>query len=299
MLRLRWLELGVVVLAALLAWVFHLTLPLRLPSEEDHRAAGAWLSGSAAEGDVVLLHPWWTERARLFAPSRVPVVGFVGSDSADLREHRRIWVLSQSRLPWTDDSAFEEAFLPGRTPLGPAQSFGPLRLQLYENGRYRPALWKATESLAGAQVYIEEPNGTRRPCRGNGQRFQCPGGGHLYVATEWHEVLYEPRRCLNLHAPGGEGRMVVEFAASPTARYELSAGIVWEHAWRHEAYRTPTLVEAASGAGRLAVELPVGFEGLKRAEGELPGGAVRIAVSSRVPETRQACVELTAWEPRP
>lgn len=93
--------------------------------------------------------------------------------------------------------------------------------------------------------------------------------------------------------------MVVEFAASPTARYELSAGIVWEHAWRHEAYRTPTLVEAASGAGRLAVELPVGFEGLKRAEGELPGGAVRIAVSSRVPETRQACVELTAWEPRP
>lgn len=297
--RLRWLELGVLLMAGLFAWGFHLTLPSRLPEAADHQSAAAFLQANFAEGDVVLLHPWWTERARLFLPEHVPVVGYFGSDAADLREHPRIWVLSQPSLPRSDRGGFDEAFLPERTPVGEAQSFGPLRLQLYENGRHRRPLWRAIDALSQAQVFLEDASGQRRVCRGNGQRFQCPGGAQLYVAVEWHEVLYEPRRCLNLHAPGGDARLVVEFPNAPAAEYELSAGIIWEHAFRHEPHRTPTRVESRVADAGLEVVLPVGFEGLKHAAAASGGGPVRIAISSPVAETRQACVSLTGWEMRP
>lgn len=293
----RWVELGALTLAALFALVFHLTLPSRLPSEEDHRAAAAHLTANAAEGDVLLLSPWWTERARLYAPASLPVVGYLGSDADPLADHRRIWVLAQPDLPRAARDDFERAFLPGREAIGEASRFGPLELRLYENGRYRPARWRATEALDSAQVFLETPDGARRDCPRVERSFRCPGGPHMAVAVEWHEVLYEPRRCVNLHAPGGEAKLVVEFASAPEGlEYTLEAGIIWEHAFRHAPHLTVTEVEASGRGASLRVDLPPGLEGVQRARGTLGGGPLRLSVASRVAEARQACVELVGRE---
>lgn len=93
------LELGGLLLVALLSLLFHLRLPGRLPSEGDYRAVAERLKAEARPGDAVLLFPWWAERARLFVPPEVPVYGYLGSDKDDLAAHSRIWVLGQPELP--------------------------------------------------------------------------------------------------------------------------------------------------------------------------------------------------------
>ena len=70
----------------------------RAVAEIDYQAVAAVLESEGKPGDVVLLHPWWTERARIYVPERVPVVGYQGSESDPLELHPRIWVLSQPRM---------------------------------------------------------------------------------------------------------------------------------------------------------------------------------------------------------
>ena len=69
----RWEGLALVVVA--LACIgFQLKLPSATPTEADYKAAAAIIEQEAQPGDVVLLAPWFIERARLFVPERVPVV---------------------------------------------------------------------------------------------------------------------------------------------------------------------------------------------------------------------------------
>lgn len=299
----RWLEVGLLVLAGLVGLVFQLTVRGRHIPEADYRAAAELIARHAQPGDAVLLYPWWTERARLFLPEGVPVVGYLGSDDDDLWEHPRIWLLAAPGLPRSDLDGFLQGFGKGRAPLpleGQAgqKRLGKLSLGLYRNDRARPVLWSAVDHLDQARVYLEHPDGRREPCAYDRGTFRCPR--RLTVSAGWHELFYQPRRCLFLHAPGGKERLVAEFDHVPGgATLRLAAGIVWEHAWKHDPSLTPYDVSLRAAGGRVVggLRVPVGKEGLLHRD--LPPGppgerTLAIAVQSdRFPE-RDGCVELTA-----
>ncbi|OJH34227.1 hypothetical protein [Cystobacter ferrugineus] len=295
------LELGGLVLVALACLVFQLRLPDRFPSEGDYRTVADWLRAEARPGDAVLLFPWWTEKARLYLPEQVPIHGYLGSDQGDFLAHPRIWVLAQPDLPRADVPAFRDAFLPGRTAVGNPRRAGPLELTLYENGRYRPTRFVASEAQARARVYLESPDGTRQDCPFDGRAHRCPGPPHLYVAAEWHEIRYEPRRCLWMHAPGGPRRLVAEFDEVPAdTQWRLEAGIVGEFASHHGPRLSTShlgVEDAASGESLLTLSLPPGREGVLRVARAIPPGrarTVKLWVQADNAETRQVCLDFLA-----
>src|SRR5262249_58654524 len=145
--------------------------------------AGA-LPAARARGDVVLLHPWWTERARLFVPPEIPVVGYLGDTRDDLLAHPRIWVLANERLPRTPDADFRRNFLPDRTPAGESRQFGPLTLTAYRNGRARPILLSAIDAFDRLDVSVEGAGVSPQPCQRAGGRVRCPFDASVAVA--WH-----------------------------------------------------------------------------------------------------------------
>lgn len=211
------LELGGLLLVALLCLLFHLRLPGRLPSEADYRAAAERLQAEGQPGDAVLLFPWWAERAR---------------------------------------------------------------------------------------VYLEQPDGTRRDCPFDGKAHRCPGPAHLYVAPEWHEILYEPRRCLWMHAPGGKQRLVAELDGVPGGvGLRLEGGIIFEHAFPRDARFSTTHLgvdDAVSGARLVSLAIPPGLEGVQKAEVRLPDGAphtVKIWVQADNADRRQVCLDVLGVEP--
>ena len=266
--------LALLLAVALGALAFQLRLPGRFPAEDDYLAAARILRAEGQRGDALLLHPWWTERARLFMPPDLDVIGYLGSGGDSLWRASRIWVLSQPDLPRSGTRAFQEAFLPGRERLGEERKLGKLRLSLYRNGRHRPLLFSAAESYREASVYLER-QGLRSDCSFDGRVHRCPGPPHLYVAPEWHELAFVPRRCLWMHPPGGDGRLVMELPALPEgARFLLEGGLFWEHAGRKGPQLTPVHIgvdDAASGKTLVDLAIPPGLVGMQSAHWT-PGG---------------------------
>ncbi len=303
--RLGWVELGTLVLAALFALAFHARLPGRLVDAADYQRLAEVLAAERAPGDTVLLFPWWTERARLYVPDGLPVVGYMVSDGDPLTPYPRVWVIGQPALPGSDSAAFDKAFLPGRSPLGPTRRFGNLTLTPYRNDRYRPTLFSAADAYASARVYVEEPDGRRHDCPFDGREHRCSGNRALHVGPEWHELRYVPRRCLWLHPPGGPSRLVAEFGQLPQgSRLALEGGIIWEHASRHDAAMTAAHLgvdDAATGRRLLELTVPPGLEGLQKAEATAPSLpsplSVKLWAQSDNAEARETCVDLFAEGP--
>ncbi len=108
----RWplVEGGILAAVAVGCLAFQLWLPSTHVAEADYAAVAQVLEREAQPGDAVLLAPWWTERARIFVPARVPVTGYQGSDGDDLERAPRVWVLSQPGLPRAGMDAFWAAF---------------------------------------------------------------------------------------------------------------------------------------------------------------------------------------------
>jgi hypothetical protein len=285
-------------LVALFALGFQAWLPQVLPEPHDDKAVADILATEAKHGDVVLLHPWWAERARQFLPDGLPVVGYLGDEADALLEHPRIWLLGEPDLPRTPEAAFKKGFLPGRTVLAPTRRLGPYALTLYRNGRARPVRFSAAEALPTASVKVDAPGGGSLPCTKEGASFRCPGGARADASL--HEVLYQPTRCLFVVPPGGPGAVEVTFDEVPaSAALRLEAGIVWEHAWKHGNNLTPlhvTLVDADSGAPLASLTVPPGQEGLVATEAR--GGAHRVAVrvQSDNAHEREACLVLRALD---
>ena len=284
------LALGIV---ALLGLGFQLQLPRAFPSDADYRAVAAALATARAPGDVVFLHPWWTERARLFMPPDLPVVGYLGHSRDDLLAHPRIWVLANERLPRTPDADFRSNFLPDRTPAGPAQQFGPLTLTPYRNGRARRVLLSAIDAFDRLEISVEGPGGApAQPCRRNGPRVQCPFDASVEVT--WHEVLYQPVRCLFLIPPAGGRTLSVRLPDAPAAdALLLESGITWEHAWLPG--RADVQLQLESSAGNLHLRIPGAHEGFVR--GETPAvaaGPWTLKVTTANTQDRQVCVRLRA-----
>jgi hypothetical protein len=282
----------VVLVVAVLCLGFQLWLPSTHVAEADYQAMANVLAAERQPGDVVLLAPWWTERARIYVPEGLPVVGYQGSDGEALERHPRIWVLSQPHQPNNGLGAFHAAFDPQRTAIGAAREFGNLKLELFQNGRHRPVTFDATESLPSARVYLEAADGQQQACNPLPGGFRCPNG--RVVAAEWHEVHFAPYRCVKLEPPGGAGRVVVEYAAPESDSSTVHAGIIWEYG-AHRDGITPTTVGLEVNGQRATMELPVGDELMHRLDGPaIPAGAtVRLTVQSQNPQSRVVCAVLT------
>lgn len=295
----RWpvVEGGALVLVGALCLYFQLSLPGKLPSEADYRSMQQVLERDAQPGDALLLAPWWAERARVFAPASVTVVGYQGSDSDDLKQHPRVWVLSQPELPRAAFSDFSKAFLPNRSPLGEARQFGPLQLQLFHNGRAKPVQFSSMQALSQATVALEQPNGQRQACQWSGRSFRCPNGHE--VAVEWHEVRFQPRRCLRFDAPGGQTKLIAEFVDAPqTDELQLTAGFIWDRGWFHDDAITATdFGVEVDGQPVTSLTIPAGLEGLQRAtaKGTRAGATIKLWMRSASPRLREACVELYGY----
>jgi hypothetical protein len=220
------------------------------------------------------------------------VVGYQGSDGEALERSPRIWVLSEPSLPNSGLGAFEKAFSPSRSPLGPERRFGNLALRLFQNGRYRVQTLDAADALAQAQVYLEAPDGSRQPCTWTGAGHRCPNG--KVVGKEWHEVHFAPYSCVKLEAPGGSTRLVVEFAAPASETSSMLAGYIWEYGAFRDGV-TPSTVSLEVNGQAQSLELPIGDELMHRLEGPVlaEGARVRIALSSQNPNARVVCVVMT------
>ncbi len=289
------IEGAVLALVGLVALGFQLWLPSTHVAEADYLAVAQVLEAERQPGDVVLLSPWWTERARIYVPDGLPVVGYQGSDGTALERHPRIWVLSQPRQPNAGLGAFEAAFLPSRTEEGSARRFGNLTLRRFGNGRHRPVVFDASEALARAQVYLEGPDGSRQPCGWTGAGHRCPNG--RTVAREWHEVHFAPYDCVRLDAPGGPTRLVVEFSEVPQAdALSLQGGYFWEFG-AHDS--TPSSLTLEVNGAAQALELPNRSERMHRLEGGAGGGRVRLLLSSQSPAARHVCATLAGFGRRP
>jgi hypothetical protein len=285
-------------LVAVLALGFQAWLPRILPDDTDDRALAAVLQTEAQPGDVVLLHPWWTERARLFLPEGLPLVGYLGDEGEALLEHPRIWVLAQRDLPRTPESTFAQGFLPGRTQLGPERRFGPYTLGLYRNGRSRPVRFAAAEALKRATAAVDTPGSAPGPCQPDGAGFRCPAGAR--VEASLHEVLYRPSPCLFVVPPGGPGAVEVTFDGVPaSSAVRLEAALIWEHAWKHGGNLTPlhaSVADADSGAVLASVTVEPGREGFVAAEAKGGAQRLRLRVQSDNAHEREACIQLRALD---
>ncbi len=282
------------VAVAALCLVFQLWLPTTHVAESDYQSVAQVLFAEQQQGDVVLLAPWWTERARIFAPEGLPVVGYQGSDSDSLERYGRIWVLAQPHQPNAGMGDFEKAFSASRTAIGAERRFGNLSVRLYQNGRHRPVVVDAAQLIGAgqAQVYLESPDGNRQPCSFTGAAYRC-GNGKI-VGKEWHEVHFAPYTCVKLEAPGGANRVVVEFTAPAADSSSLSAGYIWEYGAYREGI-TPTSVTLEVNGQAQSMELPVGDELMHRLEGPAltEGSRVRILLRSQNPTGRVVCAVMT------
>lgn len=291
---------------AIWAVAFDLGTSGRHVSASDYQKVAQVLNAKAAPGDVVLLYPWWTDRARVYLPEKVPIVGWLHSDTQPLIRHPRIWVLAEPDQPESDLAGFLARFGKGRVALGPARRFGNLWLRLFRNDLARPVRFTGTKALASAHVYLEDPNGTRRDCPFDGKGFRCAGHDAPYVAAEWHEVFYRPTFCLRMNPPGGAERVVAEFDHVPSAPLlRLSAGYTWDRGYSHDPDLSTvhvSLDDLDTGEPLAHVDLVPGHQGLFHADAKLDGTGthrVKLWVQADNPRLRDMCVRLAAFGPKP
>jgi hypothetical protein len=149
--------------------LFDLTLPFRLPSDQDWAEAAAALRASEQPGDAVQIWPPWAERARLFIEA-TPVLLEEDIENADYAGVARLWVLSLPRTPFFSaaDAALQAR---GATAAGGEQRFGALALRPWEL-RAPPIASDLTRSLVEHEVdyvarrCVRVPIGSRFASRG-------------------------------------------------------------------------------------------------------------------------------------
>jgi hypothetical protein len=249
----------------------------------------------------VMLHPWWTERARLHLPETLEVLGDPRAVGRDLRASPRIWLVSQPDLPRAGTRDFLSRFEVERTRQGPTRTFGQLQLSLYRNHRARPLLFDAGAALETASVRLETPKtGQRVPCRRTRDGFRCPGRPPLTVFEGWHELDFAPMRCIWMPPPGGDQRLVLAFRGLPPAgTLHLQGGLVGEHAVQRGRGLTPVHfgVRRPDGTSLIAHTLPPGTEGQVHLTHRLGAGddALELWSQSGRAERRALCLRLRAF----
>ena len=168
---------------------FQATLPVRLPSPTDWKAAAAVIARDARPGDAVALAPAWAERAREILPEAVParpeiplpVLAFpsYADTDEDLAGIRRVWLLSLPGAPGGPGRAATQLAARAGTVEGPLR-LGRLELTRYDLRAPVLPLWSLADRLAAASI---QP-------------------GDAVVSRETREVGFLPRTCLLARFPG-------------------------------------------------------------------------------------------------
>ena len=173
--RLAVVQLLLLVGAAAWGAAFQVRLSGVQVPDADLESAAQVLAREAQPGDVVLLYPWWTERARLFVPAGLPVVGHIHSDDEPLEDHPRVWLLATPELPRADLPGFERRHMTDRVRLGEPRQLGKVSLSLWKNGLYRAPRFSAAAELPRAQAWLESPVASAPPARGTAARSSARG----------------------------------------------------------------------------------------------------------------------------
>ena len=138
-------------------------------------------------------------------------------------------MLANERLPRTPEADFRRSFLPDRTPVGTPQRFVAHPQYQGTAGRGEWAFRWSRPSTGCESRWRARP--ARPPSLPPlGRRVRCPFDASVEVA--WHEVLYQPVRCLYVLPPSGGRTLSLTLPDGPAAdALLLEAGITWEHAW--------------------------------------------------------------------
>jgi hypothetical protein len=199
----RVLPLALLVLLGAGALAFDLTLPLRLPSDQDWaEAAGALRVGAdSAAPAVVQIWPPWAERARLFVDA-APVVAEEDLAAADYLGARRLWLLALPRAPFGGLAAARAALVRrGAVSLGEARGFGALSLEEWDL-RAPPVVNVLTSTREAHEVDYVARDCERVPI---GARFERRGAGavlHLRAGIIGERAYDEGRAPVEVRAAG-------------------------------------------------------------------------------------------------
>lgn len=214
------LALGLVAVVLGLGGSGFWTLRDRGPGPEAVATAAAALRARHAEGDLVLLAPFYATRAREWLGDLHPVAP---RDPAaeDFEAHRRVWVLGLFGAAARLRPALERSGLRWLEDASPVAGVG---LDLYAVTRPAELAYRFVDHLREARVHYEQPDGKIEPCdvwsdeNGHGGaygRWACRRDAEwFYVSPEWHRMGDHLRLCLWAHPPNG-GRLVVRFPDVP------------------------------------------------------------------------------------
>lgn len=291
------LEATVFIAAALLSIVFYLRLPSTLPSDDDYTEATREIAQRALSGDAVLLDPHWAERARLFATG-VPVLNLGRHPTReDLRGYGRLFVFSLPDLPRSDMPA-TFAFLESAhfRRLEAPRRHGRIAVTLFENQRIERPSFDFTGEVGAAKVFIRRRDGSEEICPRSGKRHPCPRAGWINVGEETKEIAFKPHRCLWAH-PAGAEPLVVEYSEVPLGRtLDVMGGIVGQIAFRHEQYKTTTLLVKVDDRVVAELDFPPGEPGERHRSIDTSAMArgphkVQFEVSAPDPSMRHFCFD--------
>jgi hypothetical protein len=201
------------------ALLFQATLPSRLPSAVDWRAAAALLAREARPGDAVAVAPPWAGRARETLPERLPerpdvalpLLALPGYEGEDLAGVRRVWLVSLPDAPGTGGRIAR--VLAGRSEAVRApQRLGALEVALHELRAPLVPLAFLPDRLAGAAA-----RGAAGPCARQGRSaFRCGAEGGAW--RQVRDVEGRPRVCVLVRLPADGGPVALEFPDVPVGR---------------------------------------------------------------------------------
>jgi hypothetical protein len=253
---------------------FQATLPGRLPSATDWKAAAGVIARAARPGDAVVLAPAWAERAREILPERIPArpevplpvlaLPSLGPEE-DLRGIRRVWLLSLPGAPGGTGPAAAQLAARSGTIEAPMR-IGQLELTRFDLKSPFLPLWTLSDRLPSASVQA----------------------GSATVAAETREVRFLPRSCVVARWPGpGLDPAVIRLKLAP-----LGAGLTGRAA----------LAGDSPAGGSASVRIRVDGVEVARAEatpGRPDGEPLRVDASRLPPGGHEFSVEIVPSGPVP
>jgi hypothetical protein len=293
------LEAAAVLAGIIFALVYWMRLPGRLPTEDDYLAVQHELVSRVHAGDGVALLPFWADRGKLFVHG-LPVIALPNlASEGDIERYPRLWVLAQPDLPRSEASRVLAELDQKLTRREPPKRFGPLSLSLYEPKEGRAGSYDFAARLLEAQVDIGRTGGADpQACEAVNGGFRCPRAQWNYVAPEWHEFDFLPRRCLWAPPVGTQPLEIhysqVTMAGGVRGGFALIGGAA-------EARQLAPVDLSVEVDGQLAVlELSPGDPGwhpFELAWPQLPPGAhdVTFRVTAADPAQRHFCFDASAF----
>ena len=261
----RFVPLALLAAAALYALVFDLTLPARLPTDADYRAAADVIRREQRPGDLVLVHPWWADHVRAYVD--VPVRGYDDPADEDYVGVSRVWLVGLPRSPgarWREFVQSVQTVLHVQN-VQLDERHGALALARVEVG-LAPAVDVAS-LLPGARI----------------------DGGSVTVETR--EVDGLPRRCLVTQPRRPDTPLTIRFTTTLPGALRGRAGLVGNA--MYEEGRPPVQLRVTvDGLDAARVDVPP-LSTWQRWDTLSTPGTHAFALEVRTPDARALC--LGAW----